>query len=241
MMWTKTGDEYPDERLDLSDAAYRLEHVGLTYCNRLLLDGRLPKARLGLLPVPSRTRGPKVVGELLRAGRWIDDADAYIVVGFFETQPSREEVEAQRAYDAVRQRIRYERAAEGKSALRGDEEAAKVALFDARQRRRAAAASQREPGSTSHRESQRPAPSRSRPAPPRPNEGEGEGRSAVDPPAALYSAPAGGFREWAAAIVGDAGASEAAKAHAAAILAFVAAPTDARVNGTVPVRSDDSA
>jgi hypothetical protein len=235
-MWTKTGDEYPDERLDLSDAAYRLEHAALTYCNRLLLDGLLPKSRLGLIAVPPRTRAPKVVTELLRAGRWLDDSDAYVLVGFLKNQPSGEEVEAKRAYDAIRQRLRFERSPEGKSAIKAEEEAAKQVLFEARQRRRAAAASQRDMGSTSQRESQResqrPVPSRPRPAPPRPNEGEGTrgkgrvGSSIVD------TAPAGGLAVSATAILNDPQASDEAKAGAATMLSLAEKFKDEDRNGT---------
>lgn len=174
-MWTKTGDDYPERRLDLSDAAYRLEHVALTYCNRMLLDGRLPKKRLSLLPVPTRTRGRKVVEELLHARIWGDDGESFVIIGFFEDQPSAEEVRAQRAYGAVRQRIRFERSNAGKAALRKEEVAARVAAQEARQKRKTDAASQREADSASQAGSQRGS---QRPAPPRPAPSEGEGEDA---------------------------------------------------------------
>lgn len=137
MTWTKTPDDYPDRLLELSDAAYRLHHVALTYANRLGLDGRIPKARLGLLPVQQRTRRPATARELVDAGRWRDDGDAWTIVDFLTDQPSAEEVASERAYNAIRQRARLQKAGPAAAALRIQVDASRAALFAARERRKA--------------------------------------------------------------------------------------------------------
>lgn len=136
MTWTKTGDDYPDRLLDRSDAAYRLHHAATTYCNRLGLDGTLPRARLSQVPVPPRTRRTAVVAELVAAGLWSEEPDGWQLADFFEAQPSAEEVALTRKYDAIRQRKRMA-AAEKRPDIGREEEAARVALFEARERRRA--------------------------------------------------------------------------------------------------------
>ena len=107
MTWTKTPDDWPDRLFDLSDSAYRLHHAATTFCNRLLLDGSLPKVRLAMVPVPQRARRPPIVRELIDAGLWLESADGWELLDFFDAQLSAEEVTARREYDAVRQRIRF--------------------------------------------------------------------------------------------------------------------------------------
>lgn len=169
MTWTKSPDDYPDRLLDLSDAAYRLHHAATVYANRVGLDGRIPKSRLTLVPVPQKTRRPAVVRELRDAGLWREDHDYWELVDFFDAQLSADEVSAQRHYDAIRQRVRFAKDDQTKADLRAQEDAAKRDLFDARERRRARA-SQRE----THRDSQRPVPLYPVPPRPDPNEDEGE-------------------------------------------------------------------
>lgn len=167
MTWTKISDDHLDRRLDLSDAGVRLELAAIIYSNRLLLDGRIATDQLRMLPVPARCLEPAILAELVERGIWTVDGEAYVVADYFSAQPSREEVEAERAYAAVRQRIRYEKSAEGKAALRPVEEAAKAARFAARDRRRDLA-SQREnarPHTASHTVSHMvPVPVPARPA-----------------------------------------------------------------------------
>lgn len=160
MTWTRTGDDFPDQLYERSDAAYRLFHAALTYANRLGLDGRIPKGRLSSVPVPQRTRRPAIVAELVDHGLWALEDDAWTIVGFFDAQPSAEEVAATRHYDAVRQRKRFASDDETRRVLAAEEAESKRALFDARERRRARA-SQRE----SQRDSQRPLPTSPRPDP----------------------------------------------------------------------------
>lgn len=159
MTWTKSSDDYPDRLLDLTDAAYRLHHAATVFCNRLGLDGRLPRKRLAMLPVPPRTRRKAIVQELIDAGHWIETADGWTLADFFEAQLSAEEVAAQRRYDAVRQAKRFAQTPERKAELRVEEEAAKRLLYAARERRRAISHCE------SQGDSQCPVPSRPVPTP----------------------------------------------------------------------------
>jgi hypothetical protein len=153
MSWTKLSDDFPDRLVGLSDAAFRLHVSATVYANRLNLDGEIPKARLSLLPVPQRTRRPTVVRELVAADLWregrlsvseqdgrivvrLDHSNVWTLVDFYEAQLSSAEVTAQRAYDALRQRIRFARDADAKADLREEETRAKAALFEAREQRR---------------------------------------------------------------------------------------------------------
>ncbi len=183
MTWTKTPDDYPELLYDLSSDAYRLHHAATTYANRLLLDGRIPKARINAIQVPPRVRRRSVLSELRDAGFWRDDGDAWYPTDFLRFQPTKEEVEAEREYAAVRQRIRYARSPASKAALRPAEEAARDARNAAREHRRALL-SQRESQRVSHGDSRRPVPSR--PVPSRTNEDE-DGAASL----AAGSSPAG--------------------------------------------------
>lgn len=185
MTWTKTADDFPDRLLDLSDSAYRLHHAATTYANRVGLDGRIPKARLTLLPVPAKTRRASVVKELVSADLWAASGDAWELLDFFEAQLSSEEVRCRREYDAIRQRIRFASTPEIKAVLRQDEDAAKSDLNAARERRRART-SQRD----SQRDSQSPVPFRPAPARPDPTQGRGRGRKSAPPVGAFEGATA---------------------------------------------------
>lgn len=171
MTWTKTGDDYPERLFELSDAAYRLHHAGTTYANRLLLDGRIPKSRLDLVPVPRNVLHESVLEELSSAGLWLDAGDGWVLTDFLSAQPTREEVEARRGYDAVRQRLRFARSAmnrdQGEAALVLDlEELEREARF----RLNAAREAHRSLSSlgASQRESHTPRPVPTRPDPTRP-------------------------------------------------------------------------
>jgi hypothetical protein len=141
MTWTKTPDDYPDRLLERSDAAYRLHHAATTYANRVGLDGRIPKTRLSLVPVPRKTRRKPVVDELVAAGLWPDDGDAWQLVGFFDDQPSAEEVRLTREYNTLRQRIRFAKkgpnGAKKQASFGPERDAVLAALQAARERRRA--------------------------------------------------------------------------------------------------------
>jgi hypothetical protein len=140
MTWTKLPDSAADDMLDLSDSAFRLHIAAMVYANRIGLDGRIPKARFSLIPVPPRTRRAAVVRELIEAGQWADDGDTYVLADFLRDQPSAEEVALQRRWDVLRQQIRFAKGpdrAEKQASLRRDADEMRDALQAVRNRRKA--------------------------------------------------------------------------------------------------------
>ncbi len=90
MTWTKLSDDYSDDCWELSDAAYRLHTEGLTWSNRKLLDGRLPKD-----DVRRWAKRPEAADELVACGWWEDHGDEYQIVHHACYQRTREQVLAQ--------------------------------------------------------------------------------------------------------------------------------------------------
>lgn len=166
MTWTKSPDDFPDRLLELSDAAYRLHHAATVYANRIGLDGRIPRAHLGLVPVPPRTKRSKVVAELVKAGLWSEYADGVTILDFLEHQPSADEVRLQRRWDVLRQQIRFVKGPDRDAKLadlRREADAVRDELQTARNRRKALYS---QPNSlVIHGAPLRPVPVPSRPAP----------------------------------------------------------------------------
>ena len=79
MSWVRLDDGAPGHRkiVGLSDAAFRLRIVGLTYCNQQANDGRfsVASARImtGYLASPELGRG--AIAELCTAGLWAETSD----------------------------------------------------------------------------------------------------------------------------------------------------------------------
>lgn len=164
MTWTKTPDDYPDRLMDLSDAAYRLHHAATTYANRVGLDGLIPRARISLVPVPTRTRRKAVVNELVGAGLWLETEVGYQLSDFFAAQLSAEEVGLTRDYNAIRQALRFAKGPDGaqkRASLENDKRSVLERLNEARERRRAQ--SHTATSTATHMPPSRPVPSR--PAP----------------------------------------------------------------------------
>jgi hypothetical protein len=86
MTWTKTGDEFADECWQLSDAAYRLHHEGLTWSNRKHLDGRLDKNEM-----VRWAKNPGAAEELLDIGFWSDEGDHFQIHHAMGWQPTAEQ------------------------------------------------------------------------------------------------------------------------------------------------------
>lgn len=113
MSWVRLDDGSPGHRkiVGLSDAAFRLWIVGLTYCNQQANDGRFSAASArimtGYLASPELGRG--AIAELCAAGLWAETADGYEVHDYLEYQPSQEERCA--ANKAAAERMRKMRAA----------------------------------------------------------------------------------------------------------------------------------
>ena len=95
MSWVRLDDGAPGHRkiVGLSDAAFRLWIVGLTYCNQQANDGRFSAASArimtGYLASPELGRG--AMAELCAAGLWAETADGFEVHDYLEYQPSQEE------------------------------------------------------------------------------------------------------------------------------------------------------
>lgn len=104
MMWTKLGDEAPDEYADLSDAAFRVHVEALCWSNRRLLDLRIPKRDLRRFAFSDEAE--QAVKELVECSFWIDDGDAWHLAHRPEWQQSRDQVEHRRAQNAIAQERR---------------------------------------------------------------------------------------------------------------------------------------
>ena len=113
MSWVRLDDGSPGHRkiVGLSDAAFRLWVVGLTYCNQQANDGRFSAASArimtGYLASPELGRG--AMAELCAAGLWAETADGFEVHDYLEYQPSQEERAS--ANRAAAERMRKMRAA----------------------------------------------------------------------------------------------------------------------------------
>lgn len=109
MTWVKIDDtvtEHP-KCVELSPSAWTLWLHGLAYCSRNLTDGQIPAAMLPRLSGVSQPR--KVAGELVNAGLWHTTDSGWEVHDYLEHQRSAEDVHAERAAAAERQRRARER------------------------------------------------------------------------------------------------------------------------------------
>lgn len=105
-MWTKLGDEFPDEARDLSDAAYRTLTEAWCWSNRRLLDLTIDKRDLKRF---AETANPEAaVEELVDMGWWQDLGDGRWFIGcrFSEWQRDRSQVEHRREQLAQAQKRR---------------------------------------------------------------------------------------------------------------------------------------
>lgn len=137
MTWTKTGDDWPDRLIDLSDAAYRLLHAAITYSNRVGSDGVISRTRLTLIPVPSKTRRASVIRELVEAGLWLESERGWTIAGFFDSQLSAEEARLTTEYNRVREAKRLAKHTENEAVFALEESAVLKRLQAARERRKA--------------------------------------------------------------------------------------------------------
>ena len=113
MSWVRLDDGAPGHRkiVGLSDAAFRLWIVGLTYCNQQANDGRFSAASARIMTgyLASPELGRCAIAELCTAGLWAETADGYEVHDYLEYQPSQEERAS--ANKAAAERMRKMRAA----------------------------------------------------------------------------------------------------------------------------------
>jgi hypothetical protein len=99
--WVKLDDDFPDRDAvwRLSDHAFRLHVSALAFSNRLLLDGKIPAARLaGIVP----NLEPAAIDELIQAGIWERDGATITIVDSLSDQPTKEKVLIRRKADATR-------------------------------------------------------------------------------------------------------------------------------------------
>lgn len=104
-MWTKLGDEFPDEARELSDAAFRTHVEALCWSNRRLLDLVIEKRDLKRF---AETDNPDAaVDELVDIGWWQDAGGAWFIgTRFSEWQRDRSQVEHRREQQALAQKRR---------------------------------------------------------------------------------------------------------------------------------------
>lgn len=74
MTWSKLSDDFTDDCWTLSDAAFRLHVEGLCWSNRKLLDLVLPGD-----DVRRFAKHPEAATELVAAGWWTEQGDAYVI------------------------------------------------------------------------------------------------------------------------------------------------------------------
>jgi hypothetical protein len=96
MTWTKLSDDFGDDCWTLSDTAFRLHVEGLVWSNRKLLDLRIPKD-----DVRRFAKDPEAVVELVAAGWWSEDGDAYVIRHHGQYQRRREDVLKQQEANAT--------------------------------------------------------------------------------------------------------------------------------------------
>jgi hypothetical protein len=101
--WTKLGDEYPDQALELSDAAFRLHTEALCWSNKTLADLVIPKK---FLPRVTGVAEPQdAANELVEFGWWQDvGLGYYIGCRFPDWQQERSVVEHRQRLAAERMR-----------------------------------------------------------------------------------------------------------------------------------------
>jgi hypothetical protein len=112
MSWLRiddTFDEHPKIE-PLTDKAFRLHMAGLLYCSRQLTDGFVP---LRVLPKLAGYAKRSLI-ELVDAGLWHPHGDGYKLHDYLDYQRSREQVLADRAAAADRQRKAREKSKSGR-------------------------------------------------------------------------------------------------------------------------------
>lgn len=118
MPWVKIDDGFFDNRTNraLGAPGRDLFLAGLCYCAKGLTDGIIAKTDLALILAQAQAK-PRVVEQLVKAGRWIDHGDHYEVDEYLTYQWSRARVEAER--EASRERQRRARARGSSTSKRG--------------------------------------------------------------------------------------------------------------------------
>ena len=105
MVWAKLNDAYGDESATLSDAAFRTHTEALCWAMRRLTEGRITHRDLRRF---AETKDPEAaVAELLDIDWWTDHPDgdgSWLILHDMDYQRTKDQVEADRAATADRQR-----------------------------------------------------------------------------------------------------------------------------------------
>lgn len=149
MPWVRFDDQFTIHRKvsGLSDPAFRLHSEAIFWCARNLTDGFVPAADLLLLATARRPL--KFVPELVARGNWHEaasvcdskkcpahsdnranaPADGWVIHDYFEYQPTKSRVQADRANNAERQkRFREKQAGTGQPESRSESNAVSNAV-----------------------------------------------------------------------------------------------------------------
>lgn len=103
MPWVRLEDSFADHpKIERAGPLAAWLHVAaLCYCARHLTDGRLPRQKASRL---ADIASPEThIDTLLRVGLWSEDGDDYVIHDYLDYQPSRADVESDRA--AARDRM----------------------------------------------------------------------------------------------------------------------------------------
>lgn len=117
MPWVRFDDQFPANRKveALSDPTFRLHVSAIFWCARNLTDGWVPQNDLDMA-APRTSRSPEklVHQQLVPRGLWhppghgckdcVDPPDGWIIHDYLEFQPSKAQVEKERADARERQR-----------------------------------------------------------------------------------------------------------------------------------------
>jgi len=106
MTWTKLGDEFLPEAMDLSDGAGFLHVKALCWSNWRLLDLMISRKDLAMFGNPTSSSLDEAIQELIDTGWWqqVDDHTFWIGCRFSEWQRDKAQVEHRRAQLALAQR-----------------------------------------------------------------------------------------------------------------------------------------
>lgn len=104
MPWARFDDRYPSNRKvrPLSDAAFRLDVSAVCWCNENLTDGHIRLDELTL--TADIKKHAQAAEELVLRGRWDKVEGGWQIHDFLVYNPSRDQVLADRAKAAERQR-----------------------------------------------------------------------------------------------------------------------------------------
>lgn len=99
MTWTRLDENFPDHpKIVAAGERAELLHIhGIIYCNRFLLDGRVPR---DVAPTLLKHGYQDAIKALVKLGIWMEIEDGYEIHDFLVYQPSRAEVLAKRQQKA---------------------------------------------------------------------------------------------------------------------------------------------